>query len=68
MLKKKSIYGQKLNAGIVIGIALFSIALLMAICPSLFTKYDPYTQDLTNTLQSPPNEPKSDLYRLSFPF
>lgn len=53
MLKKKSIYGQKLNAGIVIGIALFSIALLMAICPSLFTKYDPYTQDLTNTLQAP---------------
>ena len=56
MLKKKINYGKKVNVGIIIGISLFGIALIMAICPSLFTKFDPYTQDLTNVLHAPCEE------------
>lgn len=53
MFKKKIAYGRNLSAGTVIGVILFGLVLLMAFFPSLFTKYDPYTQDIANALQAP---------------
>jgi peptide/nickel transport system permease protein len=40
----------------IIGCVLFGIMLLMALCPILFTKWDPYKQDLMNMLQAPNSE------------
>lgn len=53
MFKKRKFYGRSSNAGIVIGTVLFSLVLMMAVFPSLFTRLDPYTQDLSNALQPP---------------
>lgn len=41
---------------LIIGGVLFSVILLMALFPSLFTKWDPYELDLMNMLQPPSRE------------
>lgn len=42
-----------LPVGLIIGCAMFVLVLLMAVFPSMFTRYDPAALDLSNALQPP---------------
>lgn len=53
--RKRKLKSSK-PVALIIGGVLFSVILLMALFPSLFTKWDPYELDLMNMLQPPSRE------------